>query len=336
MVDSSVAPRAPRPAATPAGVDKAAILLLTLGSEAAAAVFRHLTEAEVRQVAAAIARVRSIANESAASVHAEARRRLAGHDGILVDGEHFARQLVTTVRGDERITHDGGEILASRLEAVPPAALADLVAGEHPQTIAVVVANLPARKAADVLALIPDALQADVVHRIADLQHVPAGVLADLAEVLDDRIEALRARQPVAGGARVAARILNAAPMPVGERVFAHLAERAAELGERIRDLMFGFEDLVRVDDRGMRIVLQEVPRGDLILALTTASANVREKVLGNVSPRVAEMLKDDLTTMGPADPGNVARAQASVVTVVRRLEAEGKITLGGADLERP
>jgi flagellar motor switch protein FliG len=274
-------------------------------------------------------------------VHEEARRRLGGHDGVPVDGERFARQLVGTVRAgptgqtDERMAHDGGELLASRLEAVPAAALAELVAGEHPQTIAVVIANLPARKAADVLALIPEALQADVVHRIADLQPVPAGVLADLAEVLDGQIEAFRAREPGADGARIAAQILNAAPMPVGERVFAHFAELAPALGETIRGLMFGFEDLVRLDDRGMQIVLQEVPRGDLIVALGTASSSVREKVLANVSPRVAELLKDDLATMGPVGPGEVEQAQASVVAVVRRLEAEGKVTLVGADFAR-
>jgi len=198
-----------------------------------------------------------------------------------------------------------------------------------------VVANLPASKAGDVLARIPEALQADVVHRIADLQHVPAGVLEDLAEVLGGRLEAFRAREPDAAGARIAARLLNAAPPPVGERVFAHLAERAAELGETIRDLMFGFEDLVRLDDRGVQVVLQEVPRGDLIVALKTASADVREKIFGNVSPRVAEVLKDDLTTIGPVGPRDVEQAQANVVTAVRRLQAEGKIALRGADFER-
>ncbi len=114
MLGTSVASRAPRPAPTLAGVDKAAILLLTLGSEAAGAVFRHLTEAEVRQVSAAIARVRSIPHETAVSVHEEAWRRLAGHDGVLIDGERFARQLVATVRArvtDERITPDGGDVL---------------------------------------------------------------------------------------------------------------------------------------------------------------------------------------------------------------------------------
>jgi flagellar motor switch protein FliG len=335
MLETSVASGPPRPAPTPAGVDKAAILLLTLGSEAASTVFRHLTEAEVRQVSAAIARVRSIPHEIAVSVHEEARRRLAGHDGVLVDGERFARQLVGTAPAGPTGETDERETLASRLEAVSAAALADLVAGEHPQTIAVVVANLPARKAGDVLALIPEAVQADVVHRIADLQPVPAGVLADLAEVLGGQIEMLRAREPRAGGAHIAAQILNAAPMPVGERVFAHLAALAPELGETIRGLMFGFEDLVRLDNRGLQIVLQEVPRGELMVALKTASARVREKVLASVSPRVAEMLKDDLTTMGPVGPGDVEQAQASVVAVVRRLEAERRITLGGADFER-
>jgi flagellar motor switch protein FliG len=324
-------------AANPSGVEKAPILLLTLGPEAAGAVFRHLSEAEVRQLSAAIARVRSIPSESAASVHEEAWRRLAGHDGLLVDGERFARQLVSGVLAGaaegqdvlDRVPRDGGELLAARLEAVPPGALAELIGGEHPQTIALVVANLPARKAGDVLALIPEALQADVVRRIADLRRVPAGVLADLSDVLHDQVKGVRAIESGAAGARTAAQILNAAPAPVGERVFARLAELAPELGESIRGLMLGFEDLVRLDSRSMQMVLQEVPRAELILALRTASASVRDKVLGNLSPRVANVLKDDLTTMGPVGSTDVEKAQASVLGVVRRLEAERKITLG-------
>jgi flagellar motor switch protein FliG len=336
--ETRVALRPPRP--IPGGIEKAAILLLTLGSDAAASVFRHLSEPEVRQISGAIARLRTIPSEAAAAVHEEAWRRLAGHDGLLVDGERFARQLVATAlaggteeRDDddlERVTRQGGELLASSLEPVPPAALAELLAREHPQTVALVVANLPARKAGEVLGQLPETLQADIVQRIADLQRVPADVLADLGDVLHGQVRGLRAPEGGPAGARIAAQIMNAAPPTVGERVFAHLDEHAPELGEAIRALMLTFEDLVRLDNRGMQTLLKEVPREDLLLALKTASPAMRDKIFGNLSQRAAEILKDDMATMGPVRVKDVEKAQAGIVAVARRLESEQRITLGG------
>jgi flagellar motor switch protein FliG len=320
----------------PAGVDKAAILLLTLGPEAAAGVFRHLSEAEAREVSAAIARIRSIPGESAAVVHEEAWRRLVGQDRLLVDGERFARDLVpgepASEREDDLVAPDGDEFVARRFAAVPPGALAELLADEHPQTLALVVAHLPARTAADVLAQLPESVQPDVVRRVADLQRVPAGVLADVGDVLHGRVKGVRAPESPGSRARLAAQILNAAPAAVGERVFAHLAVVAPELGETIRDLMLGFDDLVRLDGRAMQTVLQEIPRAELILALTTARAPVRAHVLASLSPRIAHVLQDELSTMGPVPARDVLTAQAGIVAVVRRLEAEGRIALGPAD----
>jgi len=308
------------------GAEKSAILLLTLGEEAASAVFRHLTEAEVRQVSSAIARVSAVPREHAAVVHEEAWGRLSGRDALPVDGERFARRLVRSVRAGDR----GGELLASSLEPIPPPALAGVLVDEHPQTIAVVLANVSPRKAADVLASLPDALAADVVERIARLQTVPEDVLVALGDVLHETVRGLGGArgQPGTAGARVAAAIMNVADPSVGDRVFTHLDEHAPELAETIRESMTTFEDLVRLDDRDMQAVLKEVQRDDLMRTLKTASPEMRAKVLANLAQRTAEVLEDDMASMGPVRLDDVKIAERAIVALLRRLQAERRVTL--------
>jgi flagellar motor switch protein FliG len=327
------------PAGAPrSGLDKAAILLLTLGPEAAAAVFRHLSEPEVRQVSSAIARLRSIPREQAAVVHEEAWRRLTDRDGFLVDGEHFARQMIAAAlsggrEGDvgRRPVERGGAFLAASLEPVAPAVLAQVLGGEHPQVIALVLANLRPRKAAEVLGALPEPLQPEIVQRIADLQSVPEDLLAEVGDVLADQVQGLGRASQTPGflGAKLVAEIMNVADEAVEARVLAHLDAQAPEVADTIRGLMFTFEDLLRLDDRGMQMLLKDVARDELMLALKTASPAMRDKVLANLSQRAAEILQDDMSTMGPARLKDVERAQAGIVAAARRLDAEQKITLG-------
>ncbi|HLY37754.1 MAG TPA: flagellar motor switch protein FliG [Candidatus Binatia bacterium] len=334
---------APPPARNPprlSGAQKSAILLLTLGEEAASAVLRHLTESEVRQVSGAIARVSAIPSEQASVVHEEAWRRLSGRDALPVDGERFARRVIRGAvashgerdahRDLQRLTQAGGEFLASSLESVPAPTLADVLADEHPQAIAVVLANLPARKAGEVLASLPDAVATDIVERIARLQTVPEDVLVAVGDVLHETVRGLGGawRETGTAGARVAAAIMNVADPDVGERVFRRLDEHDPELAETIRESMMTFEDLVGLDDRDMQAVLKEVQRDDLMRALKTASPGMREKVFANLSQRTAEILADDMASMGPVRRDDVKVAEAAIVGLVRRLAAERWVTL--------
>lgn len=327
------------PALTPSGVEKAAILLLTLGSEAAAGVFRHLSEDEVRQVSAAIARLRTISREQAAAVHEEAWRRLTDRDGYLVDGERFAREMIGTLgsgatpaREAGRGTQAPGEFLAATLDGFAPTVVAQLLASEHPQVIAVVLANLQARQAAGVLAALPETLQPDIVQRIADMQSVSEDMLIEVGDVLQNQVQGLTraSKDAQVAGARLVAEIMNAVEKTVEERIFAQLDESVPEVAETIRQLMLTFEDLIQLDDRGMQTVLKEVAREDLMLALKTASPAMRDKVFGNISARAREILQEDMSTMGPVRVKDVEKAQVNVIAVVRRLESEQKITLGG------
>jgi flagellar motor switch protein FliG len=319
------------------GLEKAAILLLTLGPEASAAVFRHLSETEVRQLSVAIARLRSIPREQAAAVHEEAWRRLSERDGFLVDGERFARQMIAAAltggreeQAVRRSTHAAGEFLATSLEPVAPAVLAQVLGSEHPQVVALVLANLRPRKAAEVLAALPEPLQPELVQRIAELQAVPEELLAEVGDVLAGQVQGLGRTTERAGflGAKLAAEILNLADEPLEARIFARLDAAAPGVAETIRALMLTFEDLVRLDDRGMQVLLKDVGRDELMLALRTASPAMRAKIFGNLSQRAAELLQDDVGNMGPVRLKDVERAQAAIVAAARRLDAEERITL--------
>ena len=317
------------------GIDKAAILLATLGTEAAAGVFRHLSEHEVRQVSSAIARLRAIPRAAAAAVHEEAWRRLQHPEGVAVDGEAFARQLLTAgLSGARDVRRAEPGTLAAALEPVPPATLAQVLAAEHPQVVALVLANLHARKAAAVLAAFPEGTHADIVQRIADLQQVPEDVLADVEDVLHGQVDGLvrRAGGATFVGAKLAAEIMNVADPALEGRVFEQLDAYAPEVADTIRGLMFTFEDVVRLDDRSMQAVLKEVGRDELLLALKTASPRVRDKTFANMSRRAGDILQEDLSTMGPVRLKDVERAQASIVAAVRRLDAERKIAAGTGD----
>ena len=328
---------APRLTAPRDGVEKAAILLLTLGVEAAARVFRHLNEQEVRQLSAAISRLRSIPRDQAARVHEEAWRWLTSREGFLVDGERFARDLASGGKPAPALEREVGPghpaALAPSLGDVAPAALAQLLAHEHPQVIAFVVAHLEPRQAAEVLAALPEALAPDIIHRIADLQTVSDDMLGEVREVLQVQVEGLGrvGKATALKGPKLAAEILNTADKELEHRIFAQLDADMPEVAENIRTLMFTFEDLIRLDNRGMQVVLKEVAREDLMLALKTASPTMRDKVFANISQRAAEILKEDMGSMGPVRLKDVEKAQANIIAVVRRLQEEQKITLGGS-----
>src|SRR5579883_2871594 len=322
----------PGPAPASEGIEKAAILLLTLGPEVAGQVFSHLSDAEVEQISIAIARLRTIRRAQAAAVHEEAWRWLTSREGYLVDGEQFAHRLLTaraaatgqaprTVRDLAR-PRDGETSLAESRRGVAPAALA----------------NLEVRQAAETRGLLPPDTQADVVRRIADLKTIPSEVLVEVASVLRGQVEELgsvgQGGRSV-GGPKLAATIMNQVGKEVEAAVLARLDEEAPEVAESIRKLMLTFDDLAVLERRDMQTLLKEIQREDLLLALKTASPAMREKIFGNIPKQAAEILEEDLSMMGPVRLKDVEQAQANIVATARRLAEEQKITLGtgGEDL---
>lgn len=345
MANDPAVPRLPAPpvaALLSEGVDKAAMFLLTLGQEAANDIFRHLGEAEVRQLSTAMARLRTIRREQAAAVHEEAWRWLSSREGFLVDGEQFVRALLAAraasgVGRDQRMMRElapdsAAGALATALEPVPAKVIGQVLGAEHPQVVAFVLANVPAKQAAEVLGVLPEELQADVVFRMADLKGVSEELIAEVSEVLSEQVKSLggAVQAQSVGGTKIVADIVNLVDSSVEDRVLTYLDEQSPELAESVRNLMLTFEDLNRLENREMQQLLKEIPREDLLLALKTASQGMKDKIFGNISKAAAEILKDDLSMMGPVKLKDVEKAQTNIVGIARRLAEEGKINLGG------
>ena len=218
-----------------------------------------------------------------------------------------------------------------RLRQMDPRVIVNFIRNEHPQTVALVLAHLSHRAAAEILMLLPEDLQADVVKRIAGLENVPTEVVSDIEEILEHEISGIGdVEQLKLGGIRTAAEIMNQLDQNTEKEVMAQIEEEHEELADDIRQLMFVFEDLNNIDDRGIRELLKEISNDDLMLALKTASEDLKEKIFSNLSERAAEMLREDMEIMGPARLSDVEKAQQVVIQAARKLEADGKIVIAG------
>jgi flagellar motor switch protein FliG len=330
------------------GVDKAAVLLLSLGEEVAAEVFRHLDEGEVRTVTKALARMRNVPAEALRAVEQDYRKKVSGAKGMRVDGLLFARSLVSASlgAGEQAASVNRDEILAEleqlptgestglsrALEGVPPDGLARLLETEHPQIATLILAHLAPAQAMLVLRGLPEALQTELVERLARLDAaIPPSVVQEVGAILRDQVKGLaRETGKSAGGPKVVAEMMKHADKATEGRIFEDLEQRDPELATSIRAMLFTFEDCLQFDNRSMQTLLKEVAREDLLLALKTASPALSEKIFANVSSRAAEILREDLSSSGPARLKDVEAAQQRIVGAVRDLEADGKLVVAG------
>ena len=333
-----------------AGVDKAAVLLLSLGPAVASEVFRHLGEGEVRQVTKALARIRSVPADQLRAVEQDYRKRVGGSVGLRVDGLLFARALVNqtlTEGGDaagavnredilaelEQLPSGEAAGLARALEGVPPEGLAHLLADEHPQIATLILAHLGPAQAMLVLRGLPESLQIDLVERLARLDAaIPPSLVAEVGAILRDQVKGLaRETGKAAGGPKVVAEMMKHADKTTEGRIFEDLEQRNPELAATVRGMLFTFEDCLQFDNRSMQTLLKDVAREDLLLALKTASPALSEKIFANVSSRAAEILREDMSSSGPARLRDVEAAQQRIVASVRDLETDGKLVIAGS-----
>lgn len=324
------------------GVEKAAILLATLGPEIAAAVLKHLSEVEIRLVNRAIARLRLIPWEAAAVVHEEFYSRLRNRERLYVDGERIAHTLVAQA-GPRAALEEGhspptdpavqrATFMASA-ERLSKAALVRCLRSKHPQIIAFTLANLRPSQATEVFLALPEEVQADVLARIATLDAVSPDMLGLLNELLQAE-ERNTPQKPGTslGGTRFAAEIMNRLPGEPEARILAILDETNPGLSGEIRDSMLIVEDLVKLDSREMQNVLREISHKDLILAMKTANAELRAHILANLSKRAARNLLEDIDATGPVELRQVKRAHANIIAEVKRLQQQGKVSIGDKD----
>ena len=318
------------------GVQRAAIVLLSLGEAQAAEVLKHMGAKEVQKLGVAMTSVGGVSREAVARVFDEFVDVLAQPSGLGSGADDYVRAVLTQALGEERASTLIDRILLGRntsgldtLKWMEPRAIAELVRNEHPQIIAIVMAHLDGDQAAEVLKCLPDRVRVDVLLRLATLDGIPPHALNELNDVMARQFAGSQnIKSSSVGGVKVAANILNFMDSGQDEAILGAIGEVDSELGTRIRDLMFVFDNLAEIDDRAMQAVLREVTGERLALALRGADPKVREKITGNMSQRAAEILVEDMEARGPVRLAEVEAAQKEILAVVRRMADAGEIQL--------
>lgn len=317
------------------GYEKAAIFLSSIGEEAAAEVLRGLDVKDIGKITMHMTRLKKLDRDTVDAVVREVSETVSRGD-ILVGGEEFVKKMLTKGLGD-----DGASKimeLASKegplesLRWVDTKTLVNFLTAEHPQTIALIICLLEPLQAAEVLSALAEPLKSDVAIRIATIERIPEKAIEDLKEIVRGQLElgAGKGKGAKLGGTRAVAEILNQCDRSTEQTVLGKIEEQNSALADSIRQLMFVFDDLVKVDDRGIQMVLKEVSSEELTLALKTASEALKTKIFKNMSQRAVEILKEDMQARGPVKVSDVEKAQQSIVKVARKLETEGKIVLAG------
>ncbi len=324
------------------GVQRAAVLLLSLGEADAAEVLRHMDPKEVQKIGIAMATMAGVTREQVGQVMDEFNNELAGKTSLGVGADDYIRNMLVQALGADKASGLIDRILLGRnttgldtLKWMDPRAIADLIRNEHPQIIAIVMAHLDSDQAAEALKLLPERTRADVLLRIATLDGIPPNALSELNEIMERQFAGNQnLKSSNVGGIKVAANILNFMDSGPEGGTLADISKIDAELATKIQDLMFVFDNLVDLDDRGLQTMLREVSGERLGLALRGADAKVKEKITRNMSQRAAEILLEDMEARGPVRLSDVEAAQKEILAIVRRLADEGVISLGGAGAE--
>ncbi|EDJ7529701.1 flagellar motor switch protein FliG [Salmonella enterica subsp. enterica serovar Enteritidis] len=294
------------------GTDKSVILLMTIGEDRAAEVFKHLSTREVQALSTAMANVRQISNKQLTDVLSEFEQEAEQFAALNINANEYLRSVLVKALGEERASSLLEDILETRdttsgietLNFMEPQSAADLIRDEHPQIIATILVHLKRSQAADILALFDERLRHDVMLRIATFGGVQPAALAELTEVLNGLLDGQNLKRSKMGG----------------------------ELAQKIIDEMFLFENLVDVDDRSIQRLLQEVDSESLLIALKGAEPPLREKFLRNMSQRAADILRDDLANRGPVRLSQVENEQKAILLIVRRLAETGEMVIGSGE----
>lgn len=319
------------------GVEKAVVLLLSLGEDRAADVLGFLDDVNVRQLSDAIDGMTSVSRAQADQVFEEFHIAHRTNAIAISSGARTMRRIASRVLGQEK----ADDLLAREIEApqplrvlnrIDPETLASLLGKEHTQSLAALLAHVDVDKAASVLSHLPSDTQADVVRRMASLESIPHTTIQEAEKALREELALVsEAKVATIDGLKRAADLVSRLEGDIGEKLLDTIDGDNEELALAIKRSMFTFEDLLKVDNRDLQTVLKEVSTDQLRMALKTASTEMRDHVLGAMSRRAAEMLMDDLESLGPVKLSVVEEAQGQVVEVALQLQTDGKITIAGA-----
>jgi flagellar motor switch protein FliG len=321
-------------------IRKAAIVMLLLGEELSAEVFKHLTEDEIEGLSKEMAALGPVPTQLGEKVLDEFHQISVAADYVTRGDIDYARRVLNRTLGAESARRIMDRVLRSfqstagftSLEKADPQQLSKFILGEHPQTIALILAHLNPSSAAQLVTLLPDTLRVDVLTRMASLEDISPDVIARISSVIETRLKSLGgvAREQH-GGVRAVAELFNRLERNVSGPVLEAIEAKRPELAVSIRNLMFVFDDLLHVDDNGMREIVQRADKKALTIALKGASEEIRERFFSNMSKRAAEMLREEMEVLGAVRLRDVEKAQQDVVAIARKLEEEGVIVTGAA-----
>ncbi|MFC6282344.1 MULTISPECIES: flagellar motor switch protein FliG [Polaromonas] len=319
-----------------AGIRKGAILLMTLGEEAAGSVLQHLSQTEVQAMGEAMAALTQVKRGEVDEVLEEFRMETEQYSALHLDSGSYLRAVLNKALGNNRAADVLDSIFQTsdsatgmeRLNQLEATEIVELIRDEHPQIIATLLVHLDRNKAADVLEQLPERVRHDAVLRVATFGGVQPAALKELTEVLTGMLSGEGAKRSRLGGIRAAAEIVNMMGSASEESVIKHVREHDELLAQKMIDEMFLFENLLGLEDRAIQMVLKEVESESLIIALKGAQQELREKFLKNMSQRAAEMLREDIEMRGPVRVSQVESEQKNILQIVRRLADAGDILL--------
>ena len=324
------------------GVEKAATLLITLGPEKSAKIFKHLKEEEIEQLTLEIANTSSVSPQTKEKVLSEFYEICLAQQYIAEGGIGYAKELLEKALGEEKAKDVIGKLTASLqvrpfefIRKTDPSQLLNFIQDEHPQTIALILSYLPASQASMVVSSLPPEKQADVARRIAQMDRTSPDVIKQVEKVLERKLSSLVNQDyTIVGGVDAIVSILNSVDRGTEKHIMETLEVEEPELADEIRKKMFVFEDILLLDDRAIQRVLRDVENADLELALKNTTEEVQNVIYKNLSKRLAAMIKEDMDFMGPVRMKDVEEAQQKIVAVIRKLEDAGEIVIsrGGGD----
>ncbi len=322
------------------GKQKAAVLLLNLGEDATAEVFKRLEEDEVQDISRELSIMGTIPADVSDQVVEEFYNMTLANEYITVGGLEYAKKVLIKSLGPEEARKIIDRLVKlleksagfSSLEKVNPQQLSKFIQNEHPQTIALILAHLSASQAAELISSLPEEMRAEILIRMANLEEISPEIVKKIASVLDQKLEALGSYSlEEYGGVKAVAELFNRMDRRASRNVLEQIESRSPELAASIKDLMFVFEDILLIDDQGIMEILKRVDKKSLSVALKGSTDELKTKFYRNMSQRAVEMLKEEMEYLGPIRVKDVEKAQHEIVEVVRSLEEEGVIVIGGA-----
>ena len=321
------------------GMQKAAVLMVSLGDETAANIFKYLEEDEIQTISREIAMTKHVQPEIAEEVMEEFHTMTQARSYISQGGIEYAKKLLIKSVGPEVARKIIDRLVKalessagfSSLERANPQQLSKFIQNEHPQTIALILAHLNASQAAELISSLPEALRSDVAMRMASLQEISPEVVRRISLILEQKLEALGSFATEAyGGVRAVAELFNRMDRTTGRTVLEKIETENPQLAASIRDLMFVFDDILLIDDNGITEILKRADKKTLTIALKGTSEELQNQFFRNMSSRAVELMKEEMEFMGPIKLKDVEKSQHEVVEIVRQLEEEGVIAIGG------